>query len=462
MSQPSQRLSPFRSINPATEHLLREYPPHDAGQVESLIEQAGQAFDPWRSLGIAGRAPFILRTGQVLRERRAEFARLMTEEMGKPIGAAETEVDKCAQCCEFFAANALRFLADEDITSDAGRSYLRCDPLGAVLAIMPWNFPLWQVFRFAAPALMAGNVGLLKHAPNVCGCALAIASAFRDAGCPPGVFAALLIDTPAVGAVIEHPVIRAVTLTGSERAGMAVAQQAGKALKKAVLELGGSDPFIVLKDADIPSVARAAADARCINSGQSCIAAKRFIVERPIIAAFEKAFAAALAALVVGDPAERATQLGPLARQDLLDNLADQVTRSIAAGARLVVGGERLPRKGYFYPPTLLAEVRPGNPAFDEETFGPVAAMIVADDPQDALRLANTSKYGLGASIWTRDIPLAQRLAGLIDAGCVFVNGPVKSDPRLPFGGVKRSGYGRELSEQGIREFVNLKTVWVK
>jgi succinate-semialdehyde dehydrogenase/glutarate-semialdehyde dehydrogenase len=455
-------MSPFRSVNPATEQLVREYPAHDAGQVESLLDQAGAAFGPWRSLGIAGRAPFISRVGQVLRSRRAELARLMTEEMGKPIGAAEAEVDKCAGCCDFFARFANEFLADEAIGSDATRSYVRYDPLGAVLAIMPWNFPLWQVVRFAAPALMAGNVGLLKHAPNVPGCALAIESAFREAACPPGVFTALMIDTPAVEAVIGHPVVRAVTLTGSERAGMAVAQQAGKALKKTVLELGGSDPFIVLKDAGVESVAKAAADARCINAGQSCIAAKRFIVERPIAGAFEKAFAAALASLTIGDPADRATQVGPLARQDLLDNLADQVHRSIAAGARLVVGGQRLPRQGYFYPPTLLADVHAGMAAFDEETFGPVAALVVAEDAQDAVRLANASKYGLGASLWTRDTSLAERLAGQIDAGCIFINGPVKSDSRLPFGGVKHSGYGRELSEAGIREFVNIKTVWVK
>ena len=458
--QPSP--SVFRSINPTTEQLVREYPAHDASEVESLIELAGAAFALWRSLGIAGRAPFISRTAQVLRARRAELARLMTEEMGKPIAAAEAEVDKCAGCCDYFAGKASEFLADELIASDAGRSYVRCDPLGAVLAIMPWNFPLWQVVRFAAPALMAGNVGLLKHAPNVPGCALAIESALREAGIPPGVFTSLMIDTPAVEAVIRDPVVRAVTLTGSERAGMAVAQQAGKALKKAVLELGGSDAFIVLKDADVAAVAKAAADARCINSGQSCIAAKRFIVERPLAGEFETAFAAALASLVVGDPVDRATQLGPLARQDLLDNLADQVQRSIAAGARLVVGGRRLPGKGYFYPPTLLADVRPGNPAFDEETFGPVAALVIAEDADEAVRLANASKYGLGSSIWTRDTALAERLAGQIDAGCVFINGPVKSDSRLPFGGVKHSGYGRELSLAGIREFVNLKTVWVK
>ncbi len=355
-------MTPFRSVNPTTEQLVREYPAHDAGEVESLLAQARAAFDPWRALGVAGRAPFISWLAQVLRGRRAELAGLMTEEMGKPIGAAEAEVDKCAACCDYFARSAGEFLADEVIGSDAARSYVRYDPLGAVLAIMPWNFPLWQVFRFAAPALLAGNVGLLKHAPNVPGCALAIESVFRDAGYPPGVFAALMIDTPAVEAVIRHPVVRAVTLTGSERAGMAVAEQAGKALKKTVLELGGSDPFIVLKDANVEAVAKAAAEARCINSGQSCIAAKRFIVERPIAEAFEKAFAEAMAGMTIGDPADRATQIGPLARQDLLDNLAGQVQRSIAAGARLVVGGHRLPRTGYFYPPTLLAEVRPACP----------------------------------------------------------------------------------------------------
>ncbi|HZL38435.1 MAG TPA: aldehyde dehydrogenase family protein, partial [Tepidisphaeraceae bacterium] len=386
---------------------------------------------------------------------------LMAREMGKPVMAGEAEVEKCAACCEHFALHSAKYLSQIDIESDAAQSYVRFDPLGGVLAIMPWNFPFWQVFRFAAPALMAGNVGLLKHAPNVPGCALAIEDVFREAGFPPGVFSTLLVDTSAVGEIIKHPAVAAVTLTGSERAGAAVAAQAGAELKKAVLELGGSDPFIVLPDADVQATARAAASARTINSGQSCIAAKRFIVVGDG-REFERHFARALAALKLGDPTDRATDQGPLARLDLLENLDRQVRESIAAGARLVTGGHRLPRTGYFYAPTLLADVGPGMPVFDEETFGPVAALIDARGVDDAIRLANLSKYGLGASIWTRDAAAAQLLAARLEAGCVFVNGPVKSDPRLPFGGIKRSGYGRELSAFGIHEFVNIKTVWMR
>jgi succinate-semialdehyde dehydrogenase/glutarate-semialdehyde dehydrogenase len=386
--------------------------------------------------------------------------------MGKPITAAEQEVEKCAAACDHFADHAATYLATESIPTDADRSYVRYDPLGAVLAIMPWNFPYWQVIRFAAPALMAGNVGVLKHAPNVPGCAVALEQIFRDAGFPPGVFTTLLIDTDATAEVIRHPTIRAVTLTGSERAGMSVASAAGKAVKKTVLELGGSDPFIVIPPtgdaADfLRATATEAAKARCINAGQSCIAAKRFIVVGDA-GAFARHMADAMNAMVVGDPADRKTQVGPLARLDLLENLHEQVKRSIQAGVRLVTGGQRLPRKGYFYAPTVLADVRPGTAAFDDETFGPVAAVIAAKDVDEAVHLANQSRYGLGASIWTPDVALAERVAPEIDAGCVFVNGSVKSDPRLPFGGVKSSGYGRELSATGIREFVNIKSVWVK
>jgi succinate-semialdehyde dehydrogenase / glutarate-semialdehyde dehydrogenase len=451
----------MKPINPTTEEPLHDDRLHTPQQVSQILDRAGGAFLEWRFTAISERSRLMRAAAGVLRQRSPKYAQLMVREMGKPLVGAEAEVEKCALACEHFAAHAQQYLAQQKIASDADESYVRFDPLGAVLAIMPWNFPFWQVIRFAAPALMAGNVGLLKHAPNVPGCALALEEVFRDAGFGPGVFTTLLIDTDAVPAIIRHPAVAAVTLTGSERAGSAVAAQAGAALKKTVLELGGSDPFIVLPDADIEATAKAAAAARCVNSGQSCIAAKRFIVvgdPRP----FERAFAQALAQMTIGDPADRTTQIGPLARLDLLENLQRQVQQSIQAGARLVTGGNRLPRKGYFYTPTLLSDVRPGMPAFDEETFGPVAALIAAADVDDAVRLANLSRYGLGASVWTRDVKLAQSLSARLDSGSVFINGPVKSDPRLPFGGIKCSGYGRELAAFGIHEFVNIKTVWIK
>jgi succinate-semialdehyde dehydrogenase/glutarate-semialdehyde dehydrogenase len=451
----------LRSINPFDERPLRDYPEHSASDVRAILQAAHSAAVSWRETSMADRTDLMRSAAGVLRRHLADHAKLMTSEMGKPIVAAEAEIEKCAACCEHFAQRAAEYLAPETIASDALRSGVRYEPLGAVLAIMPWNFPFWQVFRFAAPALMAGNVGLLKHAPNVPGCALAIESIFREAGFPAGVFTSLLIDTPAIESIIRDPIVAAVTLTGSERAGRSVAAIAGSALKKSVLELGGSDPFIVLGDADPIATAKAAAAARTINAGQSCIAAKRFIVvgKNP---AFEEAFAAALLAIKIGDPLDRQTEMGPLARLDLLQNLHQQVHDSIALGAKLVVGGHRLPRPGYFYAPTLLAEVRSGMPVFDDETFGPVAALIRADDIDHAIHLANATRFGLGASIWTSDIAAAEsRIAPHIEAGAVFINGPVKSDPRLPFGGIKHSGYGRELSAAGIREFVNIKTIWI-
>ena len=452
----------MRSINPATGKVIREYPDHTPAEVEAIVRRAESAYAYWRDTSFAHRAQRMHGAAAVLHRRRGELAELMTVEMGKPIAAAEGEVDKCAAACTYFAEHAERLLAAEQVATDATRSYVRFDPLGPVLAVMPWNFPLWQVFRFAAPGLMAGNVGLLKHASNVAGCALAIERIFLDAGFPAGVFSTLLIGGGEAERLIAHPAIRAVTLTGSEAAGMAVASAAGKALKKTVLELGGSDPFIILPDVDIEAVAAAAASARCINSGQSCIAAKRFIVHETIAEAFEAGFARHMSALKVGDPMDRATQVGPLARGDLRDSLHDQVQRTLAAGARLLAGGKSLSGAGFYYAPTVLADVCPGMAAFDEETFGPVAAVIRAKDADEAVALANQSNFGLGASIWTQDTPLAERLAARIEAGNVFINGPVKSDPRLPFGGVKQSGYGRELSQIGIREFVNIKAVWVK
>jgi len=443
--------------------VIAEYAEHTAVQIEQRLQSAEKAFGQWRSVSIQDRGSLLKEAGAGFRRKRDELSRLMAMEMGKPIAAGVGEVEKCAGACDFFAENAAPFLAEREIQSDASRSYVRFDPLGPVLAIMPWNFPIWQVIRFAAPALMAGNVALLKHAPNVPGCALAIERTFTDAKFPPGVFSTLLIeDNLAAEKLIGHPAIRAVTLTGSERAGRAVSAAAGRALKKTVMELGGSDPFIVLADADVPSVAARAAEARCINSGQSCIAAKRFIVERVIADEFEAAMIAAMAAMKVGDPLDRATQVGPLARLDLLETLHRQVQRSVEQGAKLRLGGRRRAGKGFFYEPTVLADVRAGMAAFDEETFGPVAAVVHANDAADAVRLANSSRYGLGASIWTRDIDRAQILAGDMESGAVFVNGIVKSDARLPFGGVKNSGWGRELSQFGIYEFVNIKTIWVK
>jgi succinate-semialdehyde dehydrogenase/glutarate-semialdehyde dehydrogenase len=385
----------------------------------------------------------------------------MTHEMGKPIGAAVGEAEKCAWVCRYYAEHAEGFLAPETRETDAGESYVRYDPLGVVLAVMPWNFPFWQVFRFAAPALMAGNVGLLKHASNVPQCALAIEEIFRRAGCPEGAFAALLVGSDAVPGLIADRRVAAVTLTGSEGAGVAVGRAAGGEIKKAVLELGGSDPFIVMPSADLPTAVSTAVKARTINNGQSCIAAKRFIVHREIAAAFTEKFVAKMAALKVGDPMEPATEIGPLATPGILDDLHAQVEKSIAAGAKLLTGGQRLDRPGNFYAPTVLADPAPGSPADLEELFGPVATLFTVADATEAIAVANRTTFGLGASAWT-DVPFERdRFIREIEAGSVFINGMVKSDPRLPFGGIKRSGFGRELSIDGIREFVNVKTVWI-
>jgi succinate-semialdehyde dehydrogenase/glutarate-semialdehyde dehydrogenase len=449
-------------LNPTTEQ-PRDCPPDDTpAHIEETLKQSAEAFAQWRGTPFAERGRLMRGAAAILRKNRDSLTRLMAIEMGKPVTAGEQEVEKCAWTCDYFAEHAAAMLANETVATDAAHSYVRYDPLGLVFAIMPWNFPLWQVFRFAAPTLMAGNVALLKHAPIVPGCARAIERTFREAGFPTGTFCTLFLSNEQAAEVIAHPVVRAVTLTGSGRAGQAVASGSGRALKKVVLELGGSDPFIVLEDADAQSVAKAAAAARCINSGQSCIAAKRFIVVKSIAEDFEYHLAEAMRGFKAGDPLDRQTQLGPLARLDLLENLDGQVRRSIDGGARLVCGGGRIARKGFFYEPTVLSDVRPGMAAFDEETFGPVAAVVEARDTDDAIALANHSRYGLGASVWTTDIQRAEALAGRIEAGCVFVNGSVKSDARLPFGGIKESGHGRELAAIGIREFVNAKTVWVK
>ena len=452
----------MRAVNPANGETLREYAGHDAADCAARLDAAAAAFRDWRRTSFADRAEIAYAAARLLRERAAEHGRLATLEMGKPVAQAEAEVEKCAWVCEWYAEHAEDLLADAPAATDATRSYARCEPLGVLLAVMPWNFPFWQVFRAAAPALMAGNVVALKHASNVPGVALAIEALWRDAGAPPGAFTTLLAPSSLVDGLVDHEAVAAVTLTGGEAAGVAVGARAGAALKKVVLELGGSDPFVVLADADLVTVARQAALARVQNNGQSCIAAKRFIVAAPVAAEFTERLAAEMRALVVGDPLERATQVGPLARPDLVEDLDSQVRRSVAAGARLVCGGVRPAGPGCFYPPTVLADVEPGMAAFDEETFGPLAPVTHARDEAHAVALANRSRFGLGASVWTRDAARGEAIARRIEAGAVFVNGIVKSDPRLPFGGVKRSGHGRELAAAGIREFVNLQTVWVR
>ncbi len=452
---------PFESVNPATGSLLERYEEHDHDEVNKRIDRADAEFRLWRQTSFSHRSRLMNRAADELRTRREEYARMMTMEMGKPIAQSRAEVDKCGWVCEWYAENAERILAKEVLASDASESFVRFDPIGVVLAIMPWNFPFWQVFRFAAPALMAGNTGLLKHAPNVPGCALMIEEVFRRAGFPEGCFQTLMITPASVEAVIDNPLVVAATLTGSESAGSHVASQSGRRLKKTVMELGGSDPFIVLDDADIESAAAVGAASRMLNTGQSCIAAKRFIVTEAVAERFTTLFVQAVDKMKLGDPLLEETDIGAIAREDLLLNLDAQVRASLELGATLLTGGRRADRAGVFYQQTVLGNVHKGMPVFDEETFGPVAAIITVADEEEAVSAANDSVFGLGASLWTRDLERAHRLAPRIESGSVFVNGLVKSDPRLPFGGIKHSGYGRELSHYGIREFVNIKTVWV-
>jgi succinate-semialdehyde dehydrogenase/glutarate-semialdehyde dehydrogenase len=449
------------SINPATGEILKTFAAHQPGEVERRVALAAATARSWRRVPNAHRSAALRRAADLLEAEKRRFGEIMTLEMGKPIGAAVAEAEKCASVCRFYAEHAAGFLAPEPVETDAEESFVRYEPLGVVLAVMPWNFPFWQVFRFAAPALMAGNVGLLKHASNVPQCALAIAEIFQRAGCPEGAFQALLVGADAVQGVIDDPRVAAVTLTGSEGAGVAVGRAAGAQLKKAVLELGGSDPFVVLPSADLDAAIATAVKARTINNGQSCIAAKRFIVHREVAAAFEAGFVSRMAALRVGDPLAPATDVGPLATAKIRDELDAQVQASVAAGARLLLGGAPLPGPGWFYPPTVLADPSPGSPAYAEETFGPVAVLFTVASLDEAIALANATPFGLGAAAWTRDPAEKERLIAELEAGSVFVNGMVKSDPRLPFGGIKRSGFGRELSRHGIREFVNVKTVWV-
>jgi len=452
----------FQSRNPATDEPIKEYDGHSTDAMNRIIDQVHETWLEWRRVPFAERAEPLRKAAEILKRRKDEYARLMTEEMGKPMQQAPGEVEKCAWVCEFYADNAEGFLAPRVIETAASKSYVSYQPEGPVFAIMPWNFPFWQVFRFGAPALMAGNAGLLKHAPNVPGCALAIEEIFREAGFPENLFRTLLIDTDQASEVIASRKVAAVTLTGSTRAGSTVAAQAGKHIKKTVLELGGSDPYVVLEDADIELAANACSKSRLINSGQSCIGAKRFIVVESARDAFEKAMVERLSGAKMGDPSDPATEVGPLARPDLRDNLARQVKQSIDKGARCLTGGEVPEGPGCFYPPTVLSGVKPGMPAYEEEMFGPVASIIEVKDEAEALRVANDTAYGLGSAVFTQDLERGERIAREeLQAGSAFVNALVASDPRLPFGGIKQSGYGRELSEEGIREFVNIKTVFI-
>ena len=449
------------SINPTTGETIRTYNGMTAEEAAAAVAQTHQTWLAWRKTSFAARAEPLRKTGAILRQRKDELAKLMALEMGKPLKQGVAEAEKCAWVCDHYAEHAEAYLAPDVVKTEAARSYVAFEPLGVVLAVMPWNFPLWQVYRFAAPALMAGNTGVLKHASNVSGCALAIEEIFAQAGFPAGAFRTLLIGNPQVRAVIEHPLVRAVTLTGSTPAGKAVAAQAGAVLKKTVLELGGSDPYLVLEDADLDQAAPICARSRLINGGQSCIAAKRFIVVEPALAGFTERFVSFMKAQKVGDPLVPGTDVGPLARHDLRDELHRQVVASVERGARVLLGGEVPEGRGAFYPPTVLTDVRPGTPAYDDELFGPVAAIIRAKDEQDAVRIANDSPFGLGAAVFTRDPDRGERVARALEAGSTFINGPVVSDPRLPFGGIKESGYGRELGSYGIKEFVNAKTVYV-
>jgi succinate-semialdehyde dehydrogenase/glutarate-semialdehyde dehydrogenase len=452
----------FKSVNPLDGTTLAEIDSFTPVALETALYEASQAAPAWSATPIAERGVLLQHAAAVLRDRAEEFARLMTLEMGKPIAEARAEIEKSAWGCEYYAAEGAGFLEDEVIASDAGRSLVTYQPLGTVLAVMPWNFPFWQVFRFAAPALVAGNTGLLKHASNVPQCAQAIETVFAEAGFPQGVFRTLMIPSSQVAAVIEDVRVHAVTLTGSEPAGRQVAATAGSQVKKSVLELGGSDPFIVLEDADLELAVEQAVVSRFLNTGQSCIAAKRFIVVDAIAAEFVARFKTAVEAISVGDPLDETNRLGPMARIDLRDELHEQVVDSLTQGAVAVTGCNPEAGSGAFYQPSIIDHVKPGVRAYREELFGPVATVIRAADEAEAVHIANDTDFGLGGSVWTQDAERGERIARQLQCGCAFVNGMVKSDPRLPFGGVKNSGYGRELSRLGIHEFVNAKTIWIR
>lgn len=451
----------MKSVNPATEERIAEYKKTDEATVDSIVQDAAEAQNKWRRRSFDHRASYLKKIAEILEKNSGKYAELMAREMGKPLPQGKSESEKCAWVCRYYAEHAEDFLEDEFIDSDAKKSYITYNSLGTVLAIMPWNFPFWQLFRFGAPALMAGNAVILKHAPNVTGCALAIEEIVHDAGVPEGLFRTIVADVDQTQSLISNPGIAAVTLTGSTRAGKAVASQAGSKLKKTVLELGGSDPYIILDDADIEHAAQTCVTSRLINSGQSCIAAKRFIVVESRYQSFLDAVVEEMKTKNIGDPFDAGTDIGPMARNDLRDKLHQQVQQSVKAGAKCILGGEIPDRKGAFYPPTILTNVAQGMPAYEEELFGPVASVIKVKNQQQAIKVANDTDYGLGAAIFSENVKAAEEIAANeLQAGCCFINDFVKSDPRLPFGGIKQSGFGRELSHIGIKEFVNIKTVY--
>ncbi|WP_338815463.1 NAD-dependent succinate-semialdehyde dehydrogenase (plasmid) [Bernardetia sp. Wsw4-3y2] len=455
---PDKSKNTVQTINPATNEVLKTYTLLSESEITEKLQNSEDAFQDWKKTGFAERSELFRKLSLLLKEKEQELATLMTKEMGKPITQAKSEVEKCAWLCDFYAEKAEEFLAPVAKKSDGSEAYVRYDPLGVILAVMPWNFPFWQVFRFAVPSLMAGNVGVLKHSSNSFGCGEAMESLFLEAGFPKNVFQNFLISGKQVKQVLENNHVKAATLTGSEGAGSSVAEIAGKNIKKTVLELGGSDPFIVLDDADIKTAAKTAVKARTQNSGQSCIAAKRFIIVKEVYEEFVEEFKNEMATLKMGDPMDENTDVGCQAREDLAKELAEQVQKSVEKGAKIILGGKR---DKAFYEPTILVDVKEGMPAFDDELFGPIASVIKAENETHAIELANDSEFGLGSSLWTKDMEKATKIASQIESGSVFINGMVKSDPRLPFGGIKKSGYGRELATNGIHEFVNIKTVWI-
>ena len=453
----------IKSINPFNGKTIETYKSHSLKVTQDIIAKMHKSYLDWKRGSFKERAALLKKVAIVLRDEKEECARLMAMEMGKPVTQGRSEIEKCARVCEYFAENAEDFLKPEQVPTDATKSYISFQPIGIVLAIMPWNFPFWQVFRNAAPNFMAGNTVVLKHALNVPGCALKIESIFQKAGYPADIFRSLLIEHKHIPAIIQNPYIRAVSLTGSTEAGRSVAMEAGNALKKCVLELGGSDPYIILKDADLDLAAKVCAEARLLNSGQSCVAPKRFIVIKDVKKKFEEKFKEEISRFKVGDPLDESTNIGPLARFDLRDTLSSQVKRSISSGAKCILGGEIPKSEGAFYPPTVLTDVPLTSPAANEELFGPVASVITAKDSEEGITIANSTLYGLGAAVFTKDVTNGEKIANTeLDSGLCFVNANVHSAPNLPFGGVKESGYGRELSQYGIKEFVNIKTVYVK